>query len=319
MKILVPVNNLEDVDPYIKSGAREFYMGFYDPKWVTKFGDYADINRLTGYKERANGYSFQELLTLIPIIQEKGAAVFITFNSSIYSEEQLEYIESYYLEPLREAGIAGAIVSCPELVNLCKKQDLFCVISTIAGAYNTDIITYYKALGADRVILPRDITLSDMKIITDTIPDIEYEAFIMRSGCRFSDSNCLGMHRNEKCSFCQNIKTAKGDIHIKNPDKIKREEAEQNHDIYHHSFHRYSCGLCAIYDFLNTNITTCKVVGRAQDSGEICKDIKIISENIKVAEKCGSREEYLEKMILPENPEIRCNQGLSCYYPEVQK
>lgn len=71
MNVLVPVNNFEHIDDYISSGATEFYMGFHDNKWQEKFGPYADINRLTGYRSDANPFSFQELLEVIPEIQKE--------------------------------------------------------------------------------------------------------------------------------------------------------------------------------------------------------------------------------------------------------
>lgn len=60
MNVLVPLNNISHIDDYIEAGAKEFYIGFYDEAWWEKFGEYADINRLTGFKKDANPYSFEE-------------------------------------------------------------------------------------------------------------------------------------------------------------------------------------------------------------------------------------------------------------------
>lgn len=317
MNILVPVNDKDHVADYIRSGASEFYIGFYDSEWQKLFGDYADINRLTGYRESANPYDFKEVLDIIPKVRALGGSVYITFNSSMYSEEQLDYMERYF-GPLKEAGADGVIVSCPELVDRCSKAGLFCVMSTIAGTYNTDIIRFYKSLGAGRVILPRDVTMDEMKMITDEISDIEYEVFIMRSGCMFSDSNCLGMHRNERCSICKSIKSADNDIVMKDFDFHRLNRGEHNNYLYNNWFHSYSCGLCSIYRFMEMNITACKIVGRADGWSYICGDIELIKMNIDIASKCSSNEYYLEQMIFPDDRRERCNMGLSCYYPEMR-
>lgn len=72
MNVLVPLNNTEHLSDYIEAGANEFYIGFYDQKWLDKFGDYMDINRLTGFGISANPYSFTDVLSLIPTITAQG-------------------------------------------------------------------------------------------------------------------------------------------------------------------------------------------------------------------------------------------------------
>lgn len=317
MNVLVPLNNKEHIDDYIKSGATEFYVGFHDVEWEKTFGQYGDINRLTGYRESANPFSFEELLELIPKIQQKGGTVYITFNSSMYSQAQLTYMERY-MDPLKHAGVDGVIASCPELIEVARAHDLFCVASTIAGCYNNDIVSYYENAGVGRIILPRDVTMEDMKVITDAHPKLEYEVFIMRCGCMFSDSNCLGMHRNEYCSFCLSLRQAENEICMDEENFAKRSAAEMNNEMYQQMFHYYSCGLCSIYQFLSMNVTAGKIVGRGDDWQKICAEIQLVSDNIKIAEKCKSNEEYLEKMKIPEDHRQRCKMGLSCYYPEVR-
>jgi putative protease len=317
MKILVPVNNLEHVRDYVKSGATEFYVGFHDIKWESKFGKYADINRLTGYGTSANPFSFEELLELIPVIQEKGGTVFITFNSSIYSQAQLDEMRRY-MEALKKVNVDGIIVSCPELVLMAREYGLFCVISTIAGCYNSDIIHYYQDLGAQRIILPRDITLDDMKTIRSMYKQMEFEIFIMRCGCMFSDSNCLGMHRKEKCSFCLSLRDAYNEVVSGDESFAMHSAAEHNNQLFQDEFHQYSCGLCAIFHFISMNITAGKIVGRGDDWKRICAEIENVKRNIDIAKDCKTSEEYLKRMIIPDDRRDRCNMGLSCYYPEVR-
>ena len=89
-----------------------------------------------------------------------------------------------------------------ELVEIAKKYRINAVISTIAGIYNSDIAKFYWKLGVERIILPRDLSVDDIERIVTSVPDVEYEAFMMRNGCTFSDSNCLGLHRSEKSAIC---------------------------------------------------------------------------------------------------------------------
>lgn len=315
MRVLVPLNSTEHLDEYINAGAEEFYIGFYDREWEEEFGEYSDINRMSGYKQEANPNSFNDIISIISEIKKKEKFVYVTFNSSIYGKNQLEYIEKYF-EKLKESLVDGVIVSCIELVILAKKVGLFVVISTIGGVYNKDISNFYRDYGADRIILPRDLAIYEIANIVSENTDMEYEIFMMRNGCVFSDSNCLGFHRKEMCSICADISQSECRILTKDEGFVSIHNIELNDNIYRNYFHNYACGLCSIYSFLQMKITACKIVGRTDDYQSICNDINLVYSNIKIAEKCINEEEYLCKMIFPEEREVMCKLGLSCYYPE---
>jgi U32 family peptidase len=317
MRILVPLNNMEHIDDYIASGAGEFYIGFHDEEWTSKFGDYADINRMSGFKENANPFSLEEVLDIIEEVKKKEKYIYVTFNSSIYSEEQLNQIKKYFIV-LKEGGVDGVIVSCIELVEIADKLELPVVVSTISGVYNTLIARFYKDRGASRIIIPRDLSVEEIETIVKEVPGVEYEVFMMRNGCIFSDANCLGMHRNECCSICGSLINATSHIQIKDEDIIKRQKIELNDLIYTKSFHENACGLCSIYRFVKMNITACKIVGRTDEWKNICNDIHYVKQNIEIAKNCNSQEEFLERMQLPDEKRLMCELGLSCYYPEMR-
>lgn len=317
MRVLVPFNNEEHFETYRRAGAGEFYIGFYDKAWQEAFGEYADLNRLTGYKESANRYSFDETVRIINKVKKEKYLIYVTFNSSIYSQEQLDFMERY-MEPLHDAGVDGIIVSCAELVEIAKKYRLNAIISTIAGVYNSDIAKYYWKLGADRIILPRDLSVEDIEKIVKAVPDVEYEVFMMRNGCAFSDSNCLGLHRSEKSAICAALCNAHSELVGLGSEFEKRQDFELTDLLYHDMFHSYACGLCSIYRFVKMGITAGKIVGRTDDFEEVCEDTGLIYENVKIAKMCKSEEEYLQKMKFPSKRKIMCKLGLSCYYPDTR-
>ncbi|WP_310604752.1 peptidase U32 family protein [Anaerosporobacter sp.] len=317
MRILVPLNSMEHVDDYIASGAGEFYIGFYDEQWTNKFGDFADINRMSGFKENANPFSLEEVIEIIKCIREKGQLVYVTFNSSIYSEEQLDEIKKYMVI-LKENNVDGVIVSCIELVEIANKLEIPIVVSTIAGVYNMQIASFYRDKGAKRIIIPRDMSVDEIEMIVNEVQEVEYEVFMMRNGCMFSDANCLGMHRTESCSICGSLINASSQIKIKDDDFQKRHRVELNDIIYTKAFHEYACGLCSIYRFIKMNIAACKIVGRTDEWKNVCNDIRYVKQNIEIAQSCKSQEEYLKRMQLPEESRTMCKLGLSCYYPEMR-
>lgn len=317
MKVLVPLNNIDHIDDYIKAGAGEFYIGFYDEYWTEKFGEYADINRLTGFKKSANPYDLEEVIKIIHKVRERDILIYVTFNASVYSDEQIEAIKDYMYR-LKETDVSGVIVSCIELALVAKEIGLQVVISTISGVYNEDIVTFYKGVGAKRVILPRDLSVKEIQHIMHKVPDIEYEVFLMRNGCRFSDGQCLGFHRSEKSAICSCLSQSYIDLKVGDRDFEKRHEVELNNIIYTRSFHNNACGLCALYQFVKLGVNAGKIVGRSDEWQYVCRDIELMRKNIELAKRCETEKEYLDKMYFPDNRVIMCKLGLSCYYPEIR-
>ena len=72
MKILVPLNNERDVERYAVAGADQFYFGFFDPEWTTRFTHSADINRMSAFGTRANRFSFENAKDVIRTIASLG-------------------------------------------------------------------------------------------------------------------------------------------------------------------------------------------------------------------------------------------------------
>ncbi len=317
MNILVPLNSAVHLKDYMKCGAREFYIGFYDKEWAEVFGEYADINRLTGFKENANPNNLEEMIQVIETIKEQDGIVFVTFNSSSYSEKQLEYIRNYF-KRLAKTNVDGVIVSCIELVEIAVEEGLTAIISTISGIYNSDMARFYYERGASRIILPRDLSLDEIEAIKKSVPQPEYEVFLMRNGCTFSDSNCLGLHRREQNSFCSCLLGSENEFEKPVEDFELRHQMEFNNILYNQYYHNMACGMCAIYRLLELGISAGKIVGRSDDWENICADIKDVYENIQIAYDSKSEEEYKKRMVFPKNSRHICKLGLCCYYPEAR-
>lgn len=319
MKILVPLNDLSFLERFIDAGADELYLGFYDEEWTQNFGDYADINRMSGFKKLANQHSFSEAMLIVQRIKKMGCGAFITMNANCYSHEQLAFIEKKYIPQMIESKVDGIIVSDINLALLASKYELPTVSSTMCAIYNSDLVEVYKQTGMRRMILPRDLSLEEISDICSQHPEIEYEVFHMRNGCIFSDCYCLGMHRTESggstCGFSRlySKETSSDyscfyDIH----------DMDINNVLYNTMFRKEACALCAIYRMMEIGISSLKIVGRADIYEIVCEEIALTKKNIEIARHCKNEKEYLEKMIFPKTAPKRCRYGFSCYYPEVR-
>ena len=317
MKILVPLNDEKDILNFAEAGADEIYLGFYDGKWIERFGKYADLNRMSGFGTKANRYDFDALIRIVKEIKKAGMSAFITLNANCYSEEQIVYIEEHYL-PALNGLVDGVIVSDVVLAEKTIKFGIPVIASTMMGVYNSDIASYYYQLGIKRMIVPRDLSLEEIESIHAHLPDVQLEAFFMRNGCVFSDGFCLGTHRPECGSVCGGLNSAHRVVVASFDDFEHLHDIEVNSKLYHGYFHHWACAMCALYRLKKIGIESLKIVGRADAPWAVCDDIKVTKRNLALIEDCNTEKEYLKKMIFPSQGITNCGMGLSCYYPEVR-
>ena len=313
--ILVPLNDLSMASAYAQAGADEFYLGFYDPAWMNAFGPYVDLNRMSGFGTEANAYSFAEALGGVQLVKELGKKVYLTFNTAAYSARVHGMIAGYFAQ-LAAYGADGVILSGPELVDAARAVGLEAVASTMCGIYNRHIARFYQDCGMTRMILPRDLSLAEIADIVEAVPGMETEVFLMRNGCVYSDSNCLGMHGMGRGALCGEMKTAQRIVRCM--DEAQVEPAVENSDLHCHEFHKHACGLCALWDFEQMGVSAYKIVGRGDQTDAILEDIQTVSAELEVARGCTSCEEYLERMLPHPYADQVCDRGLNCYYPELR-
>ena len=353
--VLAPVNGKGSAARLVEAGAGELYWGFADAAWTDRFGRYACLNRMSGFGEEANSLSFEELLDEVratraqeaaraakpaagdaPVADDAGAAaadgtaaeplgLFCTFNSPHYSSEQLRFIAQRYLPQLAQAGLTAVIVSEPTLIPLAREAGLGAVASTMCSVYNEELARFYADAGATRIILPRDLALDEIERIVAAVPGPSYEVFLMRNGCAFADSHCLGLHRAGCPSLCRSLRTAtRWEIPVADEDGVPTGEGylAQRWDagtLHRERFHKSACGQCALWRMEQAGIAAYKVVGRGDHLDDLATDVALTERNLRIARRCATHEEYLERMHRPEWLRTLCrDEGLSCYYPEVR-
>lgn len=301
MNIMVPLSRGDVLDRFCQAGADEFYIGFYDPAWDTRFGPFEEINRMSSFGGQAN-VPLQVLEDIVRQIHTRRKKVFVTLNSAAYSFEQLQWIDRY-VRLLQSLPVDGIILGSLELLLRLRSCGLPLTISTMGGAYNSDIVSFYRDLGVKRVILPRDITLPDMERIIRQFPQLEFEVFLMRNGCKYSDSNCMAYHSRRHGSLCAALDSGPYTIEvdgISTPQEAR--EIQANHTLFTRAFHKQACGLCAVDDLLQMGVSSVKIVGRADAPDAVAADIQQVRELIDQPGNSG--------MCVGKN----CLYDLNCYY-----
>lgn len=306
MDIMVPVSKIEKIAEYCQAGADELYFGFWDENWNRKFGVFEEINRMSSFGSKAN-FRLNQMEEVIQIIKENGKKAYLTLNSPIYSCKQHNYIENIIEEPFF-AKLDGVIVGDPAIIDIIKRTDVPIVLSTMAGGYNSLIVEFYKKMGINRVVFPRDMQIQDMQKIVQTFPEMEFEVFIMRNGCKYSDAYCMSFHGRKHSSMCSCFD--KSCVELCFSDEYSHEfykEAYSNHKLFTKAFHKETCGLCFIKKFYKIGIKVVKIVGRADHFEMVRNDIIYVRE---IIDALDAKKNLGENLRHYEN----CLYGLNCYY-----
>ena len=317
MKLLLPVNAPEHIARLLPYGENvEFYAGLCLQSWEAAFGPMEDLNRMSSFRYQANMEGFAPVKELIAAA--KGHEIFITLNAGIYSPPQTEFLKDVLIQ-LKELQITGIIIGDPYLAPLVRDVGLKAVASTMVGIYNEDIAKFCVDQGFQRLILPRDLTLREIAQITEQVPGVEYECFLMRNGCRYSDSHCLARHSDRYGALCTYLDRSKP-RYCGLPERsfAAHDAAVFNHLFFSQVFHKSACGICAIWDLMQMGIHAGKIVGRADGAESIEEEMTLLNRNLNLAASCSSREEYLSQLLLPRRYDNMCYQGCSCYYPEIR-
>lgn len=317
MKLLIPVISSDDVESFsaINKNA-EFYVGISLVEWSKRFGVHENLNRMSEFKRTANMDGISALKSVCNAAS--GHDVYVTINAGSYSREQIKFLDNVISE-LAEAGANGIIAGDAYIVEIIKKHNLKAIASTMIGVYNADIAAFCADIGFDRIILPRDMTLAEIAEIVKAVPHMEYECFLMRNGCRYSDSNCLARHSDKYgaiCTYLDRSRTAYFGEEIN--DFNEHEKMLFSHLAFSHVYQKQACGMCAIWDLRNIGVCAGKIVGRADGADSIINDLICAEENIRISNDCDSREQYLKRMKMPYNYDSICYRGCNCYYPDIR-
>lgn len=161
-------------------------------KWAFDYG--ADAVYIGGrnFSLRANAtnFSLDEIKEACEYAHKLGKKVYVTVNIIFHNEDYLE-LENY-LRVLASYKVDAIIVADIFILDLVKKLniELPVHISTQSSSMNKLSCRYLKSLGAERVVLGRELSKQEIKeIIDDT--GIEVECFIHGAMCAAYSGRCV--------------------------------------------------------------------------------------------------------------------------------
>lgn len=275
MLITVPFDSEAELKRLLPLGGDEFYCGVLQPGRLP--------NRRSLFPP-ANLRDFNELSSCCRLASGSGKKVFVCFNTYTL-EDAPEGIRQAV-----EAGAYGIILADHTLVAGVRKSHPACkiIISTLNPVFNGQALRFFRDLGADRVVLERQLTLAEIEGLNATAAAIglELEVFVLNSACRFVNGSCLlhqapvsggfGLRRSSELSPlpdwqpCNNLSalkitdTANGEVTC--ADMLDLDKGL-----------RHYCGLCALFRLHRAGLAAAKVVGRGYPVEKKLLDIELIA------------------------------------------
>lgn len=173
-ELLAPAGDWEKLKMAVLYGADAVYLGARD----------------FSLRERAKNFASEELAAAVDYAHAHGVKLYLTVN--VYPrEEQLADIRGLLLAA-RDAGVDAFIIADPGIFRLAGEvaPQVARHISTQANCTNSEAARFWQALGASRVILGREVSLSECEQIAKA-SDIELEIFVHGAVCMSYSGRCL--------------------------------------------------------------------------------------------------------------------------------
>lgn len=176
LELLAPAGNLERFYTAVRYGADAVYLGL--PAF--------------SLRNLADNFSLDTLPETVNYAREKGVKVYVTVNSFIRDAELGELKNT--LSALKDSGADALIVNDPAVIRLAGRiaPDMPLHLSTQANTLNSEAASFWFDHGVSRIVLARELTLDEIKLIRSRIPkELELEIFVHGAMCVSYSGRCL--------------------------------------------------------------------------------------------------------------------------------
>ena len=176
IELLAPAGDMERLEMAVAYGADAVYLA------GTAFG----------MRSFAGNFTPEELKRAVDLCHKKGVRVHVTCNTMPRNDEVARLPE--WLTYLDQVGVDAVILADVGVMALAGKYAPHVQrhISTQASIVNYETARAWHDLGADRVILARELSLDEIREIrAKTPPELELEAFAHGAMCVSYSGRCL--------------------------------------------------------------------------------------------------------------------------------
>lgn len=175
IELLSPAGNRERLEYALAYGADAVYMAG------------------SRYSLRAFADNFEpdELKSALELVHSKGKKAYITVNIYAHNSD-IDGMEDYF-RFLYDIGADAVLVSDLGVLEAAKKgaPELPVHISTQANVTNYAAARFFCNAGAERIVLARELSIEEIALIHQKVPQAELEAFVHGAACISYSGRCL--------------------------------------------------------------------------------------------------------------------------------
>lgn len=240
LELLAPAGNEESFKAAVNAGADAIYMGL---------GKH-------NARVMAKNFTLSSYIECIKYAHIRGVKVYLTLNTLLEDDDIKDALE--LLIKLYEAGLDAVIIQDIGLASIIHDimPDLHMHASTQVSAYSLEQVKFLESIGFKRVVLARELTLDEIKYITDNT-NVEIEAFVHGALCVSVSGQCLlslaiGTRSANKGACAQPCRM-RYTLYKDNEKMSPKTYLLSKKDIY---------GLDILDKIIDSNITSLKIEGR---------------------------------------------------------
>lgn len=176
-ELLAPAGNLEKLKFALIYGADAVYLG----------------GEAFGLRAGAGNFSFAEMAEGVAFAHERQKKVYVTVNIFAHNRDLMALPE--YLQNIAQIGVDAILVSDPGVFQIAKQTvpELPIHISTQANNTNWQTALFWQKLGAERIVLARELSLAEIGEISQHCKEtgMETEMFVHGAMCISYSGRCL--------------------------------------------------------------------------------------------------------------------------------
>lgn len=174
-ELLAPAGNFSKLKTAVYYGADAVYIG----------------GKSFSLRALSDNFTDEEIARAVEYAHGKNVKVYVTVN--IFAKNSDLDKAKEYFGFLYSVGVDAVLITDIGLIDLCKEvaPNLPIHLSTQANTLNKYAVRAWKNYGLERVVLARELSLSEIAEIRQFVPDIELEAFAHGAMCISYSGRCL--------------------------------------------------------------------------------------------------------------------------------
>lgn len=256
LELLMPAGSTRKMELAIDYGADAVYLG----------------PPLYSLRARDNDFDEEHLASAINYVHQRNKKVYMTLNIFPRNRKVQPFIRDV---PKYAAMKPDAfIISDPGFVAIARElaPEIPVHLSVQANCMNWRSVKFWQeSLGVERIILSRELAVTEIRAIKDKVPDMELEAFVHGSICMAYSGRCLLSsymnRRDPNQGVCDNSCREKYKVHYLEDTKNNPGELYEVVEDEHGTYFMNSKDLCMIdhmQELIDAGVISFKVEGRTK-------------------------------------------------------